>query len=72
LPGVTWYRDNAISSSTNGWALDTEAIKIFRGPTTAYTVSNQDTETTKDVLRRYMQVETVDGALIYLVTDIAA
>jgi hypothetical protein len=72
LSGVTWARDNEISTSTAGWAMDSDAIKVFRGPTTAYTVSNQDTETTKNVLRSYMLVETVDSDLIYTVTGIAA
>lgn len=72
LPGVTWARDNEISSSTAAWAMDSNAIKIFRGPTTAYTVSNQDTETTKNVLRSYMLAETVDSDLIYTVTGVAA
>lgn len=72
LPGVTWARDNAITSTVNGWIMNSNAIKGFRGPSRAYTVVNQDAETTKYVTKSHLLVETVAAPLIYMVTNIAA
>ena len=73
LSGVTWATDNAITSSTAMWVMDASmAIKNFRGPTTAFTVESQETETTKNVIRTYYQVETVDSQMINMVTGVAA
>ena len=72
LGGVTWVRDNAISSSTDMWAMDRMAIKNFRGPTTTFTIQTNDFEATKNVLRSYYLCETVDSDLIYKVTAVAA
>ena len=37
LGGVTWVRDNAISSTTGGWAMDYRYVyQEFQGPTTAF------------------------------------
>jgi len=73
LSGVTWATDNAITSTTAGWAMDASlAIKNFRGPTTAFTVESQERETTKNVIRTYFKTETVDADMINQVTGIAA
>lgn len=70
--GVTWVRDNAFSSSTAGWILNSDAIKNFRGPTRAYTVADPDAETRKYVTKVYFTPDTVESANIYEVTGIAA
>jgi poly-D-alanine transfer protein DltD len=70
LGGITYYADDAISSTTAGWLFSKEAIKIFRGPTRQYTVANPDTESEKYVTKSYMTPETVDSGLIYIVTGI--
>jgi hypothetical protein len=73
LSGVQWATDNAITSSTAMWVCDRDlAIKNFRGPTTAFTVESQERETTKNVIRTYYQVETVDTQMINMVTGVAA
>jgi hypothetical protein len=72
LDGVTWARDNAISSSTAGWAMNSSAIKNFRGPSRNYTIADEDTETTKYVTKNYYLPKTVDTTLVYEVTGIAA
>ena len=73
MSGVTWVTDNAITSTTAGWAMDASlAIKQFRGPTTAFTVESQERETTKNVIRTYYNLETVDAQMINKVTGIAA
>jgi hypothetical protein len=72
LDGVTWARDNAITSTTAGWALNDNAIKLFRGPSRNYTIADEDTESTKYVTKNYFLPQTVDSTLIYKVTGIAA
>ena len=72
LNGVTWARDNAITSMTNGWAMNSNCIKIFRGPSRNYTIADEDTETTRYVTKNYMLPQMVDSTLIYMVTGIAA
>ena len=72
LNGVTWVRDNAITSLTAGWALNDNAIKLFRGPSRNYTIADEDIETTKYVTKNYFMPETVDSTLIYKVTGITA
>jgi len=72
LGGVTWARDNAITSSTAGWILSSTAIKSFRGPSRNYTIANQDTETTKYVTKNYFLPKTIDTSLVYYITGIAA
>ncbi len=69
---VTWVRDNTISSSTAGWALNRNAIKKFRGPTRQYTVTDPEKEYTKYTTKTHLAVETVHPELIYEVTGIAA
>jgi hypothetical protein len=72
LDGVRWARDNAITATTAGWAMNDNAIKLFRGPSRNYTIADEDTETTKYVTKNYFMPETVDTTLIYKVTGIAA
>jgi hypothetical protein len=68
--GVTWARDNKITSATAGWAMNDSAIKEFRGPTRTYTVANPDAETTKYVTKTHFQVQTMDPTLVYMITGI--
>jgi hypothetical protein len=70
--GVTWARDNAITSNIHGWALNDMAIKIFRGAIITYTVRNQDHETTKFVIKNNVKPQTVEPSLIVQVLNIAA
>ena len=73
LQGVTWFRDNLMSSSTNMYVMDrTQAGKSFRGPTRAYTVTDPDTETEKYVTKSFFTTYIVDGTLIARVTGVAA
>jgi hypothetical protein len=72
LGGVTWARDNAITNTTSGWAMNDAAIKNFRGPSRNYTIADEDTETTKYVTKNHFMPETVDPSLIYKVNGIAA
>jgi hypothetical protein len=72
LGGVTWARDNAITSLTAGWAMNDNAIKLFRGPSRNYTIADEDIETTKYVTKNYFKPSTVDASLIYKVTGITA
>lgn len=72
LGGVTWGRDNAITNTTSGWAMNDAAIKLFRGPSRNYTIADEDTETTKYVTKNHFLPETVDPSLIYKVNGIAA
>ena len=69
---VKWVRDDGISSSTDGWALNSAAIKKFRGPTRQYTVTDPEKEYTKYTTKTHLTVETVKPDLIYKVTNIAA
>lgn len=70
--GVTWARDNKISSATAGWALNSAAIDEFRGATRTYTVANPDTETKKFVIKTHFQVKTMRPEWVYEVTGITA
>lgn len=72
LGGVTWARDNAITSTTKGWAMNSNAIKIFTAASLNYTVVNDDTETTKYVTKNWFNPVVVDSTLIYQITGIAA
>jgi len=72
LGGVTWGRDNAITSTTAGWAMNDNAIKLFTGPSRNYTVADEDTETTKYVTKNHFLPSLVDSTLIYKITGIAA
>jgi hypothetical protein len=73
LSGVTWYRDDTMDSSTIIYVLDrNKAIKIFRGPTIAYTVKDPDTETEKYVTKSHMIPKTVNQSAIRAVTGSAA
>lgn len=72
LDGVRWARDDAITATTAGWALNNNAIKLFRGPSRNYTIADEDIETTKYVTKNYFMPETMDTALIYKITGIAA
>jgi hypothetical protein len=73
LPGVQWYRDNLMTSSTNMYIMDrNRAGKNFRGPTRAYTVTDPDTETEKYVTKSHFATYIVDGTLIARVTGVAA
>lgn len=72
LGGVTWARDNAITSNVNGWAMNSNCIKIFRGPSRNYTIADEDIETTRYVTKNYMLPQMVDATLIYMITGIAA
>jgi hypothetical protein len=69
---VSWVRDNVISSSIDGWALNRSAIKKFRGPTRQYTITDPEKEYTKYTTKTHLTVETVKPALVYKVTNIAA
>jgi len=70
--GVTWAREDAMDSSTDGFALNSIAIKVFRAALIQYTVRNEDHETTKVVMKNHFNAKTVDDTLIYLITGIAA
>jgi len=70
--GVTWAREDAMDSSTDGFALNSAALKVFRAALIQYTVRNQDHETTKVVMKNHFNAKTVDDTLVYLVTGIAA
>jgi len=73
LPGINWYADNIMSSSTNMYVMDRgRAGKSFRGPTRAYTVTDPDTETEKYVTKSFFATYIVDGTLIARVTGVAA
>ena len=72
LNGITYVADNAIDSTTAGWLLNSDAIKIFRGPSRAYTVTDPDTETEKYVTKTHFLPETVNAANIFTVTGITA
>jgi hypothetical protein len=72
MSGVNWARDNAITSANNGWAMNSNAIKIFRGPSRNYTIADEDTETTKYVTKNYMLPDTIEPSLIIMVQNIAA
>jgi len=73
LPGVNWYADNIMTSSTNMYVMDRgRAGKSFRGPTRAYTVTDPDTETEKYVTKSFFTTVIVDGTLIARVTGVAA
>ena len=73
ISGVTWVRDDTMDSSTIIYVLDrTKCIKIFRGPTIAYTVRDPDTETEKYVTKSHMLPKTVDNTAIRAVTGSAA
>jgi len=69
---VTWVRDDTISNTTDGWALNRTAIKKFRGPTVQYTVTDPEKEYTKYTTKTHLSVETVKPELVYQITDIAA
>jgi hypothetical protein len=73
LPGVQWYRDNLMTSSTNMYVMDrNRAGKSFRGPTRAYTVTDPDTETEKYVTKSHFVTYIVDSTLIARATGVAA
>jgi len=73
LPGISWYADNIMTSSTNMYVMDRgRAGKSFRGPTRAYTVTDPDTETEKYVTKSFFATYIVDGTLIARVTGVAA
>jgi len=65
LPGVTWFRDNAITDATKAWAADrSRAGKNFRGPVRSFQVVDPKTETTEQYLKSYFLCEIVDTGLI--------
>ena len=71
--GVTWYRDNLMTTLTEGYAMDrNKAGRNFRGPTRAYTVTDPDTETEKYVTKSHFDCVIVDGTVIARVTGIQA
>lgn len=72
IAGVRWARDNAISSSTAGWALFDGAIKNFRSFSLNYTIQDSDIETTKYVTKNHFKPDTMDATLVYTVTGVAA
>jgi hypothetical protein len=72
LAGIRYVADDAISSATAGWLLNNNAIKIFTGPTRAYTISDPNTETESYVTKSHMTPDRVDSSLIYIVTGITA
>lgn len=72
MPGVTWARDEEISSAVNGWLMNDAAIKIFRSNLIQYTVRDEDHEFTKYVTKDHVKPKTVDAGLIVMVTGIAA
>lgn len=69
---VTWAREDAMDSMTDGYALNSIALKVFRAALIQYTVRNQDFETTKVVMKNHFNAKTVDDTLVYLITGIAA
>ena len=70
--GIRYVADSDITSATAGWVFASNCIKLFRGPTRAYTVSDPDIETEKYVTKTHFLAETVDTNLIYRVTGITA
>lgn len=69
---VTWAREDAMDSMTDGYALNSNALKVFRAALIQYTVRNEDHENTKVVMKNHFNAKTVDDTLVYLVTGIAA
>ena len=73
LSGVTWARDNAVTSSTKIYVMDaSRCIKVFIDGVRAYTVTDPDTETEKYVTKSYLTPKTVDANALYPVTGAAA
>ena len=73
LPGVTWAIDNFLDTLADGYVFDRNAaIKIFRGPTKAYTVTDPDTETEKYVTKTWMLPKIVDNTALYKITPVQA
>ena len=72
LNGIKYVADDAISSATAGWLMASQAIKIFRGPSRAYTVTDPDAETERYVTKVHFKPKTVQPELIYRVTGITA
>ena len=70
--GIKYVADDAISSATAGWLMASQAIKIFRGPSRAYTVTDPDAETERYVTKVHFKPKTVQPELIYTVTGITA
>jgi len=72
INGIRYVADSDITSTTAGWVFASQAIKLFRGPTRAYTVTDPDTETEKYVTKTHFLPKTVDATIIYRVTGITA
>ena len=72
INGIRYVADSDITSATAGWVFASQAIKLFRGPSRAYTVNDPDTETEKYVTKTHFLPATVDSTLIYRVTGITA
>jgi len=73
FPGnVTWVRDDTFTDATKGFALDSEAIKKFRGPTRQYTITDPEKEYEKYTTKTHLSVETLKTELVFLVTGISA
>jgi len=73
LPGVTWFRDNAISAATKLWAVDrSKGGKNFRGPVRSFQVMDPKTETTEQFLKSYFLCEIVDTGLVREITGVTA
>lgn len=73
LTGVTWYRDNAISSATKLWAFDrNRAAKIFRAGLRSFQLTDPKHETTEWYLKSFMIPKIVDQTFIVEVTGVTA
>lgn len=73
VAGVTWYRDSFMDTLTEAYVFDrNNAIKMFRGPTRAYTVTDPDTETEKYVTKSHLLPKIVDQTALYRLTPVQA
>ena len=72
IQGIQYIADSDITSATAGWVFASQAIKLFRGPSRAYTVADPDIETEKYVTKTHFLAKTVDSSIIYRVTGITA
>jgi hypothetical protein len=72
VDGVTAYRDNMITSLTKIWAMNSNAIKLFRSFTRSFQVVKPEEETTYQYLKSHFQPRIVDQDAILEVTGVTA
>lgn len=73
LPGVTWYRDNAISSGTKMWVMDiNRALRGFRAGVRSFQLDDVKHETTEYHTKSFYIPKIVDQDYIREVTGVTA